>query len=379
MTMASIINRPDGHKWIQFTAGKRKTLRLGRVPMEFAKLVCSKVERIVSYRAAKMPNDPELSAWLIGISADLRKRLASAGLAEKPKATEMETFLSDYIASLDKAEGTITNNKIAADRLYAYFGRDKDIRTITTEEADNWATWFRAGFADSTSGREIRRVKHFFAVAVRRKIIVDNPFSHLKGTGDPDESRNAYIDRDTSTKIMAACPSLRWRLIFALARFGGLRTPSEMASLTWDMILWDESAMMVMDSKKGKLRKVPIGPDLRPLLDEAWAKPGESPKVLPDVTAKTNLGTTMDKIVIRAGLTPWAKTFVNLRASCETDWMDEFPVHVASAWTGNSPAVALKHYARMKQQHLDRASRAKAVQPSTSEQEPKSEAKSESK
>lgn len=39
--MASVINRPNGHRWIQFVdgEGRRCTLRLGRVPRKVADAV----------------------------------------------------------------------------------------------------------------------------------------------------------------------------------------------------------------------------------------------------------------------------------------------------------------------------------------------------
>src|SRR5690606_8303678 len=59
----------------------------------------------------------------------------------------------------------------------------------------------------------------------------------------------------------------------------------------------------------------------------------------------TNLRTHFKRIIERAGLTPWPKLFQNLRASRETELLASFPIHVVTAWLGNSPKVALEHYA----------------------------------
>jgi hypothetical protein len=58
----------------------------------------------------------------------------------------------------------------------------------------------------------------------------------------------------------------------------------------------------------------------------------------------TNLRSTFLKIIRRAGLQPWPRLFHNLRASCETDLMKRFPIHVVCAWIGNTPKIALGHY-----------------------------------
>jgi hypothetical protein len=33
-----------------------------------------------------------------------------------------------------------------------------------------------------------------------------------------------------------------------------------------------------------------------------------------------------------------------MRASCETDLMQQHPIHVVTAWIGNTPKIALTHY-----------------------------------
>lgn len=49
-------------------------------------------------------------------------------------------------------------------------------------------------------------------------------------------------------------------------------------------------------------------------------------------------------IIKRAGVKAWPRLFRNLRASRETELPREHPIHVVSAWLGNSPRIALKHY-----------------------------------
>jgi len=57
-----------------------------------------------------------------------------------------------------------------------------------------------------------------------------------------------------------------------------------------------------------------------------------------------NLRTTFQKIVKRAGITPWPRLFQNLRASRETELVRSYAVHVVTEWLGNTPKVAMKHY-----------------------------------
>ena len=66
-----------------------------------------------------------------------------------------------------------------------------------------------------------------------------------------------------------ACPDAEWRLIVALARFGGIRIPSELVTLKWSDINWEEEKITIHSSKtehhQGKgTRIIPLFPEIRP-------------------------------------------------------------------------------------------------------------------
>ena len=53
-------------------------------------------------------------------------------------------------------------------------------------------------------------------------------------------------------KISQRSHQVQWsgiRVIFALARYGGLRIPSELYGLTWDDILWDKKRFIIHSPK----------------------------------------------------------------------------------------------------------------------------------
>jgi hypothetical protein len=53
-----------------------------------------------------------------------------------------------------------------------------------------------------------------------------------------------------------------------------------------------------------------------------------------------NLRTHLERIITKAGHKPWPRLLQNLRASCETDWVERYPTHVVAPWHGHSPKVA---------------------------------------
>ena len=135
-------------------------------------------------------------------------------------------------------------------------------------------------------------------------------------------------------------------------RYGGLRCPSEVLSLTWQNVDWEAGRIRVSSPKTehhpGKdSRLIPMFPELRPILEEAFgAAPLGAVYVVDERYRRSsqgkagwrncNLRTTFEKIIRRAGLTPWPRLFHNLRSSCETELAERFPMHVVTAWLGHT-------------------------------------------
>lgn len=71
--------------------------------------------------------------------------------------------------------------------------------------------------------------------------------------------------------------------------------------------------------------------------------------------ANANLRTTLGKVIRRAGVAPWPRMWHSLRASCESDLAQSFPLAVVTKWLGNTPSVALRHYVDPTEAAFDRA------------------------
>jgi hypothetical protein len=171
-----------------------------------------------------------------------------------------------------------------------------------------------------------------------------------------------FVTRQEAVKVLAACPDAQWRVIFALSRYAGVRCPSETLALRWGDVDWEHGRMTVRSPKtehhEGKAsRLVPIFPELRPYLLEAFdqAEPGSEYVVTRSRDGGANLRTQLERIVRRAGLTPWPKLFHNLRATRETELAESFPLHVVCAWIGNSQSIAARHYLQVTDEHFGRA------------------------
>ncbi|MCS7022338.1 MAG: site-specific integrase, partial [Gemmataceae bacterium] len=111
------------------------------------------------------------------------------------------------------------------------------------------------------------------------------------------------------------------RLVVALARFGGLRIPSEVFTLRWSDIDLANNRMLVHAPKtarhRGKqTRIIPIFPELRYYLEQLRATlPAASPSdlVIPRCTSQTALRTALYQHCRQLGIKPWPKPFQNMR------------------------------------------------------------------
>ncbi len=71
--------------------------------------------------------------------------------------------------------------------------------------------------------------------------------------------------------------------------------------------------------------------------------------------ANLNLRTALLRKLTKAGIPPWPKLWHALRASAETDLAARFPLHTVTAWLGNTPTVATKHYLMVTDADFDSA------------------------
>jgi len=370
-----------GNRTIQFIAAdnKRRSVRLGKVTMKTAREVKTKVESLNAALCARISIDPETAQWLGEIGPKLYNRIAAAGLAMKRK-TEHESalgpFIDAYLATRHdiKPRTRINLNQVRRD-LIEFFGASKLLADVSEGDADEWRLWLRKRLNDNSTRRHCSRARQLFRAAMKRRIIRSNPFAEMKGLAvQSNEERLYFVSRQDAELVLTACTDAEFRLIFALARYGGLRTPSETLALRWGDIDWERSRMRVASPKtehiEGKAwRYVPLFPELLPHLQavfeevegrEDWSLRPDRPMSAEPVVSRyrdgnVNLRTRLMKTIRRAGIEPWPKLFQNLRSTRQTELAEEYPAHVVCTWIGNTEAVAKKHYLQVTEEHFKKA------------------------
>ena len=364
--MASISRERNGRKTIQFVASdeRRRSIRLGKVSLKQAQTVKLKVEDLLASSITGSTPRRETSEWIADLDDGLHDKLASVGLVQRRGRSTLATFIDGYLADrADLKETTRTAYQRVRRYLVEYFGADKALRDITPGDADLWRlSLVNRGLADNTVRRASGVAKQLFNAAVRRQLLRSSPFADLVAAVKANTSRFYFVTPDEAEKVLDACPNAEWQLLFALARFGGLRVPSEVLRLRWADVDWEHDCFTVTSPKTehhegGGSRIVPLFPELRPYLMEAFdeAEDGAEHCIARYRDAAVNRRTHLNRIIKRAGLNPWPKLWQNLRSTRETELADRFPAHVASAWIGNSVAVATKHYLQVTDEHFAEA------------------------
>ena len=363
--MASISNH-NGNRLIQFTDGQgiRRTVRLGQCTAKKADAILGHVEELVSAKASGQPVAAPTAAWL-GALGDtpygdtLHGRLAAVGLVE-PRQAAVSATLGELLAKYEELQ--LSHAKPATAIFYRHtrlnlvehFGEQRALTSITPIDADGFRTFLKnKGLATATINRRIVATKTLFRRAVRWGMITSNAFDGVVGGNSANEARKHFVSQADARKLLDACPSPEWRALVALSRFGGLRIPSEADGLTWADVNWEKGTLHVKSPKTehhaGQAsRTVPLFPELRKALLEAFeaAEPGGSPWIIAKHRgAAVNLRTQLERIILRAGLTPWPKPWHNMRASRQSELMAEYSLSDACRWLGNSPAIAARHYA----------------------------------
>jgi len=373
--MASITREKNGRRTLQFVAadGRRRSVRLGKVSQRATESVQVKVEALVAASITGQAVDNETARWLAGLDTVMAEKLAAVGLFPRRASATLGDFLAGYLEKkTDVKGGTRVFYGHTRRNLLEFFRPDKPLREITKGDADDFRRYLvKQGLSAATVNRRCSLAKTFFRAAVRHELIPGNPFEDIKGSVRGNRERMRFITREVTQRIIDACPDAQWRLLVALARYGGLRTTSESLSLRWADVDWEHDRVTVHSPKTehhagGESRVIPLFPELRPYLEEVWeeAEPGsehiitryrEAAQRTPAGWVNCNLRTQFHRIIRRAGFDPWPKPWQNLRSTRETELAESFPVQVACQWIGNSRPVALEHYLQVTDEHFRQA------------------------
>ena len=349
--MASVVRRQNGIKWIQFydSNGKRQTLRPGKCSMKDANALKHRVEQIRSYQSQNLGFPTDLLNWINGIGVDLHSKMAATGLLEQRISANLGDFIDEYIKRRsDLATLTIRKYRTTEKRLNEFFKSSLPIQSINAGDADDFRQWLGKLVKPNTVNKHIQICKTIFKYATDKEFIPKNPFDGLPSSTVATSERQYFVTTEEANKVLESCSNPDFKVLFALARFGGLRCPSEPRELRWSDIDWDAGRVLIHSPKtrnSGKpVRDLPLFPELRTILSEAKEN-ATAEFVIPRLRDRGyNPGTHMRRIVEKALGSCWNKVFQNCRSTRQTELQKEHPTHVVVRWLGNSAKIAQEYY-----------------------------------
>lgn len=299
----------------------------------------------------------------------LYRKLIERGVLDAPPAEfwTLERLRRAYIEAGHKAgktPGTLTAQSNSFAKLEAFFGAS------TLNLIDEEAARAFAGHCDrriqngelsvATRATYIKDARAIFNWAVNERIIAINPFAPRSGIvrgSYVNRAKQFYVNKELTRAVLEACRNsdhpLEWRALFALARFQGLRVPSETRALRWQDVDFSNRWLIIPSQKtkryEGKdKRGMPIFTPTMTILQELReTRPRDQVFVFADLLPlqrREGHRTGLERILKRAGIPKWDRLFDNLRSSASTDVKQTYGDTAENRWIGHSKQVAEDHY-----------------------------------
>ncbi len=360
--MASVSKRPNGRRRVHFTGlnGKRQTIYLGKISQRQAERFCKRVEDLLACRLMGEPVDYDTAEWVGKLAPGMHSKLAACGLATLRQVRTLGDLVRDFRKSINVATTTCRHIRVVTDNLLSCFGKDRELLSITKADAREFRTWLaKSGdvkggpLALTTVSRRVRRVKQVFKHAVDREWLKKSPFADQAGWNETNQEAYFDISRPLIDRILAEISDPAFRAIVCLARFGGLRCPSEVLPLEWTAVNWKTLALTVKAVKTGVIRPVPLFPEVHDALNPLWEAAAEGETLIFPGHQMSGAALTkkLRKACEAAGVNLWRRPWQNMRATRVTELLEEYPIQTVAAWLGHSPKVALDHYAQVVKEH----------------------------
>jgi site-specific recombinase XerD len=333
--------------------GVQKTLYLGKRYTESSSERVSKlVTEIVDIRNRGDSLTSDQYKKILLLPNRIQKSLHRLGLIVVDKGLTLQEFFDKFIET--KRGMKAKTRKFYRDwfkRFFHYFDTKMLVSSINKDLATKFIDCCNDNLSLCTVSRGVGACRTIFDYAVTLGILGDNPFKYIvRDCKATNISRQYYVERKMITKILEKCNDDRDRLIIVLARFGGLRIPSEIQKLRF-CDFTDKVIKIHEDTKTGS-REVPFFREIKEVFNRLSGKPQEL--VFPDRYGKNWYPWQMlSDCIERAGFERWEKLYVNMRSSCITD-MDAigYPEKALDAVFGNSVEVRRAHYLQLQKEKV---------------------------
>ncbi len=206
--MASLTQEKNGTRKILFLCpetGKRKSIRLGKIPKKLAESIKIRVEELIQYQVLGVPYTADFAQWLNHIERPLYRQFVKVGLLKDKIELTLGEFLGTYVENNRHRveESTVLTWQNPIRNLKKFFGEDMPIHKITQEQVTAWERWLREAenLKPITISRRIGQVKQFFHEAVRLEYLPKNPFECLKRFSVNGDDGEGIVEHGTESAV----------------------------------------------------------------------------------------------------------------------------------------------------------------------------------
>ena len=346
--------------------GSRRAIRLGAAPKALAEATRQRVAVLEAAARLGVPPDPATAIWLAQVGDEFHGKLFRAGLvvARPPRLTLGEAVASYEAAWLsgNKPE-TQAHKRGHLAQFVDLIGQATPLARLTSHHCERYVAAVKSEYAAGTASARVTQLKSFFTLLVTRRVIAESPFEGVETpAGHVDRSKQFYVSPDLLARVLVYTP-VGARVAAGLARFGGLRCPSETSRLRWQDIDRAAGSVLVHSPKTERYagretRVIPLFPALVLILTLAVAERVDDYVVPRSSSASRRAGASasLRAACLEAGVTPWPKLLVNLRASCATDLIAAgYSQRNVADWLGHAPEIGHKHYHQTRESDFRRA------------------------
>jgi integrase len=363
--------------------GTRTAIHVGKVAMATAFEIGAHIEHLILCQQSRDDVRRSTREWVEHIRVQwprLARRLSELNLISQKaegatrrhdQKTTLADFADEWIAArTDVRPNTVRLWQQTAVRIREFFG-SAPVESLTAKHATDFKRWLLtsaekggAGYGSASAGKHMAVTKAILKEAVDAGLITANPFGSSKIERQVNNSRQRFIEASVINRVIEKCPDDEMKLVIALSRWGGLRTPSEPFSLKWKHIDLNRRRVLVQCVKtetKGKpTREIPLFPELVPFVERLRSSAGNvEPEDFVIATLRRSTGSNIRKrlsCAIRlAGIKAWPRVFHNLRSSRQTELEERFPRKTVCEWMGNSEQIADQHYLQVRDEHFRKA------------------------
>ncbi|QDV23459.1 tyrosine-type recombinase/integrase [Aureliella helgolandensis] len=359
--MASLEFDGYGYRLRFSVPGKRfQRVRLGDCGPEAAERAKHHVEMAIRAHRRRQPLPVPTLDWLYqSAPRQLLSELAKLGVVDDRRLLG-DALRAWVMTKLSLSAKRLEQVERVSDSLQGALG-DVELDAITPESLTSWGERLSEEYAENTVAGYCGIAKQFFGWVVKERLLADSPAARLPSRFVRSE-RLMEVASDTVEQLCQAVAGDELDVALRLARWGGLRA-AEILRVRLSDLNVSASELRVRDTKRGCVRIVPLFPELGTLKAIALRRrddvthTGRQGLLMPDLGARTTsaMAQRAARLCERLDIVPWPRFWQNMRATRESELMDQFALKDVCAWIGNSPAVAIEHYAMVRKTEFNRA------------------------